>query len=292
MVWTRPASHSLSVAPLRTRRRRSGGERLWARLSTCLSRCLRALLGTSPLRPPCRGRRGRRRRTSSRPSRTRARRRQRQWHAPGSFSWSSALHAMFPSFVGRPKLHGIVAGMDKKDSIALFSGSCMCKVGFTGDPASGAVFLPFVRPKMLRIMAGTHQKDSCPRLMVQTAENCGKSAFAVLRWSSFFLSWCSHGLAPYSALWFNSGYIFMSVYGGWSRLQITADSPQLQFIAGHRHPVRAAEADSQSPDYSADQRDSAVAVRILWSMSPLCGPCSLSGARRGEDIRAPTVAAR
>ena len=34
---------------------------------------------------------------------------------------------------------------------------------FAGDPAPRDVFLPFVWPKMLRIMAGTHRKDSCPR---------------------------------------------------------------------------------------------------------------------------------
>ena len=36
---------------------------------------------------------------------------------------------------------GIMADVDKKDSVALFSGSCMCKVGFTGDSAPRAVFL-------------------------------------------------------------------------------------------------------------------------------------------------------
>ena len=30
--------------------------------------------------------------------------------------------------------------------------------------------------------------------------------------------------------------------------------------------------------YSTDHRDSTVAVRIWWSISQLCGPCSLSGA--------------
>ena len=40
--------------------------------------------------------------------------------------------------------------------------SGLCMAGITGDPTSRAVFLPFVRPKMLRTMAGTHQKDSCP----------------------------------------------------------------------------------------------------------------------------------
>ena len=53
-------------------------------------------------------------RTSSRPSR--GRRQHRQWHAPGWFPRFSALHAVFPSFVGRPKMLGILVGMDQKDS--------------------------------------------------------------------------------------------------------------------------------------------------------------------------------
>ena len=50
---------------------------------------------------------------------------------------------------------GILASMDQKES---YSGTY--KAGFSGDSAPRAVFLPFVRPKMLRIMADTHQKDS------------------------------------------------------------------------------------------------------------------------------------
>ena len=38
-----------------------------------------------------------------------------------------------------------------------------CLAGFAGNSAPRAVFLPFVRPGALRIMAGTLQKDSCPR---------------------------------------------------------------------------------------------------------------------------------
>ena len=75
--------------------------------------------------------------------------------------------AVFPSFVDRPEMLGIMAGMYKKDSthraLVLNHGSGLCMVGFSGDSARRAVFLPFNRPKMLRIMAGTHQKDSCPR---------------------------------------------------------------------------------------------------------------------------------
>ena len=34
--------------------------------------------------------------------------------------------------------------------------------------------------------------------------------------------------------------------GSWFRLQKTAESPQLQFSSGHRHPVRAADSDPQT----------------------------------------------
>ena len=61
----------------------------------------------------------------------------------------------------------IMAVMDQKDSthraLVVNNGSGLCMVGSSGDSSPHAVFLPFDRPKMLRIMAGTHLKDSCPR---------------------------------------------------------------------------------------------------------------------------------
>ena len=65
------------------------------------------------------------------------------------------------------------------------------------------------------------------------------------------------------------------------RLQKTVASPQLQFIAGHRHPVHAA----HGPDHSADHSASTVAVCIWRSMSPLCGPCSLSAAVENPQLQ-------
>ena len=66
-------------------------------------------------------------------------------------------------------------------------------------------------------------------------------------------------------------HIHVSLQRPGSELLKTAEFSQLQVIAGHRHSVRAAEADPHGPDYSAYHRDSTVAVRIWWSMSPLCG---------------------
>ena len=56
---------------------------------------------------------------------------------------------------------------------------------------------------------------------------------------------------------------WMHVYVSLRRLvQKTADSPQLQFTFGRRRPPRTAVVDFHGPVYSADHRDSAVAVRI------------------------------
>ena len=115
---------------------------------------------------------------------------------------------VFPLVVGRPAGRSVWTRR-----------TIMQLAGFTGDDAPRAV-LPFivVRPKTLGIMAGmtrgvpkiglfwemTSYVSVCGSLvrqlihvnvsltvawsMVQTAENCGNSAVAVLRWSSNFLS--------------------------------------------------------------------------------------------------------
>ena len=71
-----------------------------------------------------------------------------------------ALRVVFPSLVGRPRVLGILAGTDEKDSYALFPG----KAGIACDNEPRAVFSSLVhKPMMLRIMAGMRQKDSCPR---------------------------------------------------------------------------------------------------------------------------------
>ena len=68
--------------------------------------------------------------------------------------------------------------------------------------------------------------------------------------------------------------------------------PQLPSIEGRRHSFRAAEADPDGPDYSADHTDSAVAVLFLLVGVPVVRVVQILRCRRGEDIRAPTVAAR
>ena len=53
-------------------------------------------------------------------------------------------------------------------------------------------------------------------------------------------------------------------------------------LPGRRHRFRGAEAVSHGPDSSSDHRDFAVAVRVGWLMSLLCGPAVLE-CRRGGD---------
>ena len=115
-------------------------------------------------------RRKRRLPRSSVPRGGRARRRQRQWLVFGSPG--DVLHcAVFPSFVDRPEMPCILAGMDQMDS-----SSGMYNAGFAGDPAPRAMFLLFVRPMMLGIMAGMHRKESCLR-------RSGNVFFREMTWS-------------------------------------------------------------------------------------------------------------
>ena len=99
--------------------------------------------------------------SSSRSTCGRARRRQRQWHAPGWFPGFCSSHAVFPSSVGMPEFPGILAGMYLKDSGVLFvvCGSGMSQAGFAGITPR-AVFLSTVAwALMLGIMAVMDQKE-------------------------------------------------------------------------------------------------------------------------------------
>ena len=198
--------------------------------------------------------------------RGRARRPRRQWHACISgFPGDVPLRAMLPSVVAWPGMLGIMAGVDEKDSGALIvvSGSDMCKAriagfmpryvlplvvgrsagmsvwtrstftqlaGFTGDDVPRAV-LPFivVRPKLLGIMAS----------MTRGVQNIW------FRWKMT-----------------SNVSVFSSLVRQWIRISVILQRPglrlQLQFIVGHRHPLRAAEADPHGPVYSTDHRDSPV----------------------------------
>ena len=55
------------------------------------------------------------------------------------FAGNTALHAVFSSLVGKPRMLVILAGMDQEDSL-LFYGSGMCKEGIARYDAPRAVF--------------------------------------------------------------------------------------------------------------------------------------------------------
>ena len=101
----------------------------------------------------------------------------------------------------------------------------MCAAGFPGDTAPRAVFLcVIVRPKMLRIMASTHQKDSCPRrtgkfhylgddvvffygplYLAVTCRSCLPEEYRV---ASFPGDDSRNGFRIQHSSWFNRGYMF------------------------------------------------------------------------------------
>ena len=72
-------------------------------------------------------------------------------------------------------------------------------------------------------------------------------------------------------------HVYVSLQRPGPELQKNVDSPQLQFIAGHRHLFLAAEADLHGPVYSADHRYSAVDVRI-------CGRCPCCAGRAVSQV--------
>ena len=243
-------------------------------------------------------RRKRRLHRSSVPRGGRARRRQRQWLAPGWFSWC---------FAGLLGIFGIMVGLDQIDSnaarclahrrffqwhvqdwaVPVCGSGPRCSaswrvwtrrilvqsVGFAGDSAPRAVFLSLSGPR-------------CAASWPAWSRSTVMSVFVHLALFFFpssgprcFASWPVRKRRTVAR-------------GLWFRLQKTAESPQLHFIAGHRHPVRAAEADLHGPDYSADHRVSAVSRSYLLVDVPVMRVVQSLRCRRGEDIRAPTVAAR
>ena len=71
-------------------------------------------------------------------------------------------------------------------------------------------------------------------------------------------------------------------------VQKTADSPQLQFLAGRRHLFRIAEELPHGPGYSADHRGSPD-VRTVVVDVPVCAVVQVLGCCLFQDSRDPTV---
>ena len=113
------------------------------------------------------------------------------------YAGDNALRAVFSSLVRRPKMLGIMAGMDQKDSC-----SGMYKAGIAGDNTLRAVFVSLVgRPMMVDIVAVMDQKDSCDMvpmfrlLMLWSLRSCSPSRSSTslsrcrgsLSWSKLFV---------------------------------------------------------------------------------------------------------
>ena len=78
--------------------------------------------------------------------------------------------------------------------------------------------------------------------------------------------------------------------GGFGQtVQKTADSPQLQSIAGRQHPLRAANADPHGPVCSADHGDSTVAAYFGGLCSCCAGSCRFSGAAVEKPLALPQL---
>ena len=219
---------------------------------------------------------------------------------------------------------GIMAIVEQKGfhALVVISDSGMCKVGFcwfcvaccvpwsvwtrrtvmhfvcfTGDVAPRAVLLSFVpsgvvRPKMLRITAGTHQKDSCPRrtgnldylgdyfIMVSVcsallgflcfmlyvslrlfsaASVSGSHLFGVRLWSTklwIFLEGC---ILVHFRIQLLLVQHWIHVYVSKWRLMV------IDILFMLRRLISVVLTNSE------DHRGSTVAVRIWWSLSPLLG---------------------
>ena len=201
----------------------------------------KARVALEPSRGSKRKRKKRRKRRlprSSVPRGGRPHRRQRQWLVFGSLG--DVLHcAVFPSFVDRPEMPCIMAGLDQKDRC-----SGMYKAGFAGYDTPRAVFPSIVNAH-------------------------GDSTGAVL----------GQGDMP-----------LVILSGGFGQtVQKTADSPQLQSIAGRQHPLRAANADPHGPVCSADHGDSTVAA-YFGGRCPCCvGSCKSSGAAVEKPLALPQL---
>ena len=160
---------------------------------------------------------------------------------------------MFPSGVARPRMLCTMAVMDQKDStlraLVVNHGGGMCWTGSPGDFAPRAVFLSL-------LLSGPGARHHCRYgadgqlrgeiladmvLMVQTAENCGFSAFAVHQGRRHLLrgSDCDHRDSPVAR-----------GYGGRCPLMLVM---QISW--------RGTEADSHGPDFVGPQSFSSCSAR-------------------------------
>ena len=143
--------------------------------------------------------------------------------------------SVFPLVVGRPAGRSVWTRR-----------TIVCLACFAGEDAPRAVLLFFVvRPKMLGIMASMTQVNRC-------LEEYLKIGF-FWEMTSYVSLFCS-----LVRQWIHI-HVSLQRPVSCTELQKTAEFPQLQFLIGHRHLFRGAEAVSHGPDRSSDHRDFAAA---------------------------------
>ena len=151
----------------------------------------------------------------------RAHRRQRQWYVHGWLRCFSA-YAVSNSFVGRPTLLGIMDGSEGQYS------SCARRrlrqwhmQGWFCWFFSRCFLFVVVRPKMLRIMAGMHQRDSyavgwfCWYFSSHCIPSCGRQVPDACHHGGILCS-CSSStrLSPFSLSWRKGGEMFFARFTG------------------------------------------------------------------------------
>ena len=137
---------------------------------------------------------------------------------------------------------GILAGTDQQDSYALFPG----KAVIACDSAPRAVFSSLVgRPRVLGILAGMEQKDSCPR----------RTGYWFL-WEMTSVGFCIQRSA-----WFDSGYMrCVSLRGFWKNFGVVQT---VQKTVKVPHAFL---------DMAVDKCRMVETVQILWSLRSWCCP--------------------
>ena len=143
----------------------------------------------------------------------------------------------------------IMAGMAQKDSYS--AGFVSIWAGFARDAALRAVFLLFLSSASRRILAILAEEAQAALVV----DNSGMFMVGFDRDDALRAVFPSCLQAPDACHHGQHGQ--EGAFRG--AVHITADFPQLQFIAGRRFPCRGAEAGSHGPDCSSDHRDSPVA---------------------------------
>ena len=194
----------------------------------------------------------------------RRKKKRRKWRLPRASSYSSRAAALtvdtgsgqllagflvltlptlcFPSSVGTLELPGIMVGLDQDASflrarrrlrqlhmLGWFGWLllALCSLLLSTGPRCSASWPVWTRRKVLRYFPAA----ACARLVLLVILHLALYSLLLSSGPRCSASWLVRTRRTVAK-------------GLWFRLQKTEESPQLQFIAGHRHPVRTAEAES------------------------------------------------